>query len=147
MDNFTKVFRSAGFPTKNKVARKNQGPTSKIVYSQIQPQIAPDNESPSNFNLITDNEVEEHNLVAQWDRIREEETTHLESDQYETPPLEILRQAQALIAEDLSQQGIENEATQLFFNENLTTLKTDTTGTASFNKQYADLQLEDVPEE
>ncbi|KAK4017915.1 hypothetical protein OUZ56_033913 [Daphnia magna] len=152
MDNFTKVFRSAGkivtgFTTKNKVARKNQGPTSEIVYSHIQPQIAPDNESPSNINLLTDNEVEEHNLVAQWDRIREEETTHLESDQYGTPPLEILRQAQALIAEDLGQQGIENEATQLFFNENLTTLKTDTTGTPSFNKQYADLQLEDVPEE
>ncbi|KAK4009577.1 hypothetical protein OUZ56_018711 [Daphnia magna] len=112
MDNFTKVFRSAGkivtgFTTKNKVARKNQGPTSEI----IQPQIAPDNESPSNINLLTDNEVEEHNLVAQWDRIREEETTRLESDQYETPPLEILRQAQALIAEDLGQQGIENEAT------------------------------------
>ncbi|KAK4012310.1 hypothetical protein OUZ56_021410 [Daphnia magna] len=148
MDNFTKVFRSAGkivtgFTTKNKVARKNQGPTSEIT----QPQIAPDNKSPGNINLLTDNEVEEHNLVAQWDRIREEETTHLESDQYGTPPLEILRQAQALIAEDLGQQGIENEATQLFFNENLTTLKTDTTGTPSFNKQYADLQLEDVPEE
>ncbi|KZS03690.1 Uncharacterized protein APZ42_033520 [Daphnia magna] len=148
MDNFTKVFRSARkivtrFTTKNKTARKNQGPTSKIVYSQIQPQIAPDNESPSNINLLTDNEVEEHNLVTQWDRIWEEDTTHLESDHYETPPLEILRQAQVLTAEDRGQQRIENQATQLFFDENLTTLKTDTTGTPSFNKRYADLQLED----
>ncbi|KAK4028073.1 hypothetical protein OUZ56_017253 [Daphnia magna] len=115
------------------------GPTSEKVYSQIQPQIAPDKESPSNINLLTDNEVEEHNLVAQWDRIREEETTHIESDEYETPPLEILRQTHALIAEDRGQQGIENEATQLFFDENLTILKTDTKGTPSFNKRYADL--------
>ncbi|KAI9565040.1 hypothetical protein GHT06_008785 [Daphnia sinensis] len=148
MDNFAKVFRSAGkivtgFTNKNKVTRKNQGHSSEIVYSQIPPQIASDNESPSNINLLTDNEVEEHNLVAQWNKIREEETTHLESGQYETPPLEILRQAQALIAEDRCQQGIENEATKLFFDESLSVLKTNITGTSSFNKRYADLQLEE----
>lgn len=85
-----------GLTCRPKSNSKTQFTRSVILYVKVSSPIAPDNDSPSNSNLLNDSKVEEHNLAAEWKKQTQEvETYHLESNQNETQTHEILRKARA----------------------------------------------------